>query len=139
MPDPASSSPWPEDLFDFAFIPVVDDQLRDLAGLAEGEDWTYQHTHSDHPYPILFNYVRYTYRRVAEETKITLSENGQYSCFNTGLVTPNQEALYASFETNRNQGGPPWFFKAWLRRGQWDLTSFRTYPISLTTLMTRPA
>jgi len=127
MPDPATS-PWPGDLFDFAFIPAIDDQLHDLVGLAEDEDWTYQHTHSDHPYPILFNYVRYTYRRVAEEGKITLSEDGQYSCFNTGLVTPNQESLYTSFETNRKEGMQPWFFKAWLRRGQWELNKFPDLP-----------
>jgi hypothetical protein len=90
MTDP-STSPWPGDLFDFAFMPASDDQLRTLAGLAEEEDWSYQHAPSEHPFPILFNFVRYTYRRVAEENKIALSEDGQYSCFNTGLVTPNQE------------------------------------------------
>lgn len=127
MPDP-NTSPWPGDFFDFAFIPAIDEQLRDLAGFAEVEDWTYQHTHSDHPYPILFNFVRYTYRRVAEEGKITLSEDGQYSCFNTGLVTPNQESLYASFETNCKEGMQPWFFKSWLRRGQRELTKFPDLP-----------
>lgn len=127
MPDP-STSPWPGDLFDFAFIPAIDEQLRVLGGLAEDEDWSYQHTDSDHPYPILFNFVRYTYRRVAEESKIALSEDGQYSCFNTGLVTPNQEGLYASFETNRKEGMQPWFFKSWLRRGSWELTKFPDLP-----------
>src|SRR5438445_167979 len=124
-----STSPWPGDLFDFAYIPVLDEKLAELAGLAETEDWTYQHTHSEHPYPILFNYVRYTYRRVAEESKVSLSDDGQFSCFNSGLVTPNQEALYASFETNRKEGAPqPWFFKNWLRRGQWELTKFADLP-----------
>jgi serine/threonine protein kinase len=31
--------------------------------------------------------VQYTYKRLAEEHKIALSEDGQFSCFNTGLVT----------------------------------------------------
>jgi Domain of unknown function (DUF3825) len=127
MPDP-NASPWPSDLFEFAFIPSIDDRLHDLAHLAEEEDWTYQHAHSEHPYPILFNFVRYTYRRVAEESKVELSVDGQFSCFNTGLVTSNQEPLYASLETNRKEGMQPWFFKSWLRRGQWELTKFPDLP-----------
>lgn len=77
--------------------------------LAEEEDWSYQHTKSEFEFPILFNYVRYTYRRIAEENKIALSEDGQYCCFNTGLVMPNQEALFASFEVNRKDGPRPVF------------------------------
>lgn len=122
------TSPWSEDLFDFAFVSALAEQLAQLAQLAEQEDWTYQHTPSEHPYPILFNYVRYTYRRVAEENKIALSENGQFCCFNTGLVTPNQEPIYTSFETNRREGAQPWYFKGWFRRGQWELTRFPELP-----------
>ena len=100
MPE-GSTSPWPESVFDFAFFPVLDERLDELAKAAEEEDWTYQRSTSEHPYPVLYKYLRYTYRRIAEENKIALSEDGQYACFNSGLVTPNQEPLYASFETNR--------------------------------------
>lgn len=89
-----------EDFFDFAFVPDIDASLQELATEAEPEDWNYQNTVSN-PLPILYNYIRYTYRKVADEGKIALSEDGQYSCFNTGLVTLNQEAIYASFEVNR--------------------------------------
>lgn len=123
-----ATSPWPDEFFGFAYIAAVDDRLRELTDFAESEDWTYQHTQSEHPYPILFNYVRYTYHRVAEENKIALSEDGQFSCFNTGLVTPNQEPLYASFEANRKEGAQPWFFKGWFRRGQWELNKFPELP-----------
>lgn len=127
MPE-TTTSPWPEDFFEFAFVPVVDDRLQELSALAEKEDWTYQRSVSDHPYPILFNYIRYTYHRVAEENKIALSEDGQFSCFNSGLVTANQEPIYASFETNRKEGVQPWWFKGWFRRGQWELTKFPELP-----------
>jgi hypothetical protein len=119
---------WPEDLFQFAFVPDTDSQLKALAEEAEPEDWGYQYTQSDHPYPILYNYVRYTYRRVAEEGKIVLSEDGQFACLNTGLVTPHQEALYASFEANRRENAQPWFFKGWFRRGRWELNRFPELP-----------
>jgi len=60
MPDPiASTSPWRGDLYAFAFAPAADEKLAGLAGLAEDADWSYQHTPSEHPFPILFNYVRY--------------------------------------------------------------------------------
>lgn len=123
-----ATSPWPKDLFEFAWFPERDDRLRELAEHAEPEDWSYQHTESEYAHPILFNYVRYTYRRVAEENKIALSEDGQYSCFNTGLVTPNQEPLFASFEVNRREGAQPWYFKGWFRRGEWQLTRFPQLP-----------
>ncbi len=122
------STPWPEDLFDFAYIPEINDNLRRLAELAEQEDWSYHNSPSEYPYPILYNYIRYTYRRVAEELKIGLSEDGQFCCFNTGLVTPNQELLYASFETNRTTGAQRWYFKGWFRRGQGALNRFPELP-----------
>lgn len=124
----ADTSVWPNDLFEFAFIPAIDERLKDLAELAEEEDWTYQHIQNEHPLPILFNYIRYTYCRLAEENKIARSEDGQFCCFNTGLVTPNQEPIYASFETNRKGDAQPWFFKGWFRRGQWEMTKFSELP-----------
>ncbi|MEG3438462.1 DUF3825 domain-containing protein [Pannus brasiliensis CCIBt3594] len=119
---------WPVDFFEFAFIPNLDTSLQDLAQEAEAEDWNYQNTPSDRPLPILYNYIRYTYRKVAEEGKIALSEDGQYSCFNTGLVSTNQEAIYASFEVNRRTDVQPWYFKNWFRRGRWELNSFPELP-----------
>ena len=119
---------WPSDLFEFAWLPDFNQRLKELAELAEPEDWDYHYTESEHPYPVLYNYVRYTYRRVAEEHKIELSEDGQFACFNTGLVTAKQEPIYASFEVNRNPDSQPWFFKGWFRRGQWELNVFPELP-----------
>jgi hypothetical protein len=121
-------STWPDDLFQFAFIPDTNDRLAELAEEAEEEDWEYHNTQSQYPRPILYNYIRYTYRRLAEEMKIVLSEDGQYCCFNTGLVTEAQEPIYASFETNRHPDAQPWFFKGWYRRGRWELNRFPELP-----------
>jgi hypothetical protein len=122
------ASVWPVELFDFAFVPDFDARLTELKDLAEDEDWEYHNTPTTHRRPILYNYIRYTYRRVAEENKIGLSEDGGYSCFNTGLVTPNQEPIYASFQANRREDAQPWFFKEWLRRGEWELNKFPDLP-----------
>lgn len=121
---------WPQDLSDFAFIPDIDAQLQFLADEAEQEDWSYHFTPSNHKNPILLNYVRYTYRRIAEERKIALSEDGRFCCLNTGLVTPHQEPIYASFDTNRNEGMQPWIFQGWLRKGQRELNQFPELPDS---------
>lgn len=119
---------WPEDLFQFAFVPEPNDRMAELAELSEDEDWDYHNSATPHPRPILFNYVRYTYHRLAEEKKIALSEDGEYCCFNTGLVTEAQEPIYASFQTNRQPDRQPWFWKAWLRRGAWELNRFPELP-----------
>ena len=120
---------WPEDLFDFAWFPNRDVQLHELASLAEDEDWQYRHSPSDHEYPILFNYLRYTYQKLAEDREITLSINGDFSCFNTGLVTGHQEPLFASFEVNRwAEARQQWYFKGWFRKGERELSIFSTLP-----------
>lgn len=119
---------WPEDLFDFAFIPDYDQKLEELSQQAEREDWEYHNTSSSHPNPVLNNYLKYTYKRVAEEGKISLSNDGQYACFNTGLATSNQESIYASFEANRQAGRQPWFFKGWFRKGRRELNRFDELP-----------
>ena len=121
-------STWPEDFFQFAYIPDVTDRLDELAVAAEPEDLEYHNAPSQYPHPILYNYVRYTYRRLAEELKLVLSNDGQFCCFNTGLVTESQEPLYASFEANRNPGVQGWFFKGWYRRGRWELNRFPELP-----------
>src|SRR5262245_7068966 len=64
---------WPEELFDFAFIHNFNQRLDNLAALAEPEAWDYQNTAGAHHKPILFNYLKYTYSRLAEEEKIELS------------------------------------------------------------------
>jgi Domain of unknown function (DUF3825) len=52
---------------------------------------------SDHAKPILYNYLVYTYGRLAEENKITAAPDGNHAVFNTGLVTINQEPIFALF------------------------------------------
>ena len=127
--DDVQTSPWPDDLWTFGFFQERDERLCELVELAEPEDWSYKYASmGDHPHPILFNYIRYTYRRLTEENKIALSENGQHCCFNLGLVTGNQEPLYASFEVNRREGAQPWYFKGWFRKGSRELTLFPYLP-----------
>jgi hypothetical protein len=119
---------WPDDLFDFAFINNIEARLDALATMAEAESWDYQVTIHNRPKPILYNYLKYTYSRLAEEDKIVLSENGQNVVFNTGLVTLNQEPIYAYFNRNQIPDRQPWFLDDWKRRGEHDLVKFQNLP-----------
>ena len=122
-----SSSKWP--LFEFAFIPRMDEGLDQLANLAEREGWRYQNTQNDHEKPILYNYLHYTYSRLKEENKIAESDDKQHATFNTGLVTPHQEPLFALFTPNHlSNAEQPWHFRAWCRQGERDLTVFPELP-----------
>lgn len=120
---------WPDSLFDLVFIPRMDDRLNELAGLAEPEEWNYQQTRSDHQTPILYNYLHYTYSRLAEERKVVVSDDGQLITFNTGLVTANQEPIFALSDHNHLPNATqPWHFQAWCRRGQFEMTRFSQLP-----------
>lgn len=115
--------------FGFAWFPgEIDEVLDRLADIAEPEDWDYQFTETEHNKPILFNYLKYTYQRLAEEKKIALSDDGDAASFNTGLVTRHQEPIYAVFTTNRRDDSNPWVFQDWYTRGQRGLNIFPELP-----------
>nr|WP_192772767.1 DUF3825 domain-containing protein [Plantactinospora soyae] len=82
------------------------DWLLRLAQKAEAEPW--QHGDKPNPHskwPVLKSYIQHTFARLEQEDrsnpglKIVLGKDGNrpYACFNTGLVTPNQEEIFALF------------------------------------------
>lgn len=87
------------DLYDF------DEHLRKLAELAEPEPWDYRESPTD-DFPVLYSYIQNTFERIQEERKVAEvidgSKNTRYACFNTGLVTPLQEEIFAVFVENRS-------------------------------------
>lgn len=121
-------SDFPDHLFDFAYIPSLPHQLEVLKELAEDEDWNYQHSPSEQTLPVLHNFLRYTYKRVAEEEKVSITKDAQNACWNTGLVTAGQEPIFAAFDVNRNENQQPWFFRGFFRKGQWELSKFDELP-----------
>lgn len=90
--------------------------------LAEKEPWEYSCTTASEPLPILRSYVRHTFRRLEETSGgVAISADGQSAAFNTGLVTPNQEELYAFFEPNTRTGRQRWRFVGFKKASDWDL------------------
>ena len=77
---------------------------ENLAELAEDEPWEYKNSENRETLPILRNYFRHTFARLKEmRDGIAFSENGNFACFNTGLVTDNQEEIYALFARNKRK------------------------------------
>ena len=118
----AQSVPTPTtDLFEFAWIPPrspdvpanqgFHSRLKDLSERAQPEPWA---TDPAQPFAILSNYLRYTFKRLVHEGKVEESVDrggARVAMFNTGLFTPNYEAIYAFFEANRDPNRQPWVFK----------------------------
>ncbi len=76
--------------------------------LALSENWSFKQKPEDDDFPILKNYINYTFAKAWRDKQIFLSIDGRYSVFNTGLVNRNYQYIYIVFE--RNTGGKPWKF-----------------------------
>jgi hypothetical protein len=75
-----------------------------LASLAKPEDWDFHRSEfkrAGHRFPILIGYLNYTFLRVQEQSRIAFSKNSERACFNTGLQTPNEKDIYATFFQNK--------------------------------------
>lgn len=106
-------------LLRFADMGDESEWLRQLAeGKAEEEPWQHGIKPSPHSnWPILKSYIFHTFARLEQEdrsspgTKIAIGQEGSrpYACFNTGLVTSNQEEIFALFVgKDAAKDGRPW-------------------------------
>ena len=119
----------PDDLFEFAMIPRVDEVIEKIAGIAEPEDWDYQETPSSRPHPILNNYLRYTYKKIAQEKKVSVTKDEEWACWNTGLVTDHQEQIYMVFSKNKSDKFPQyWHHYGFVREGEQQSNRFDQLP-----------
>jgi hypothetical protein len=79
--------------------------IKKLKDLALEERWYYKDQNPDFPYPILVNYLHYTfYRLTKEKGKILYADN--FAAINTGLVDRRYEPIYALFIKNDNRLQP---------------------------------
>lgn len=124
----------PEFLYDFAQIANFQNVMLQLNLLAEEEDWTYHSIPSSDEdtttLPILENYIKNTYRRLATEKKIAFSRDNQFACFDTGLITRTQdEPIYMLFTVNTNPNiNCYWHFYKFIRKGEHEVNKFAKLP-----------
>lgn len=94
--------------------------------LALSEPWDYSDPEKEYNHgnlaaqyymPILANYLEHTFRKIKAEDKIVYSDDRNFACFNTGLVTPNLEEIFILLEKNKFQGSRiPYFFKIFIKK-----------------------
>ena len=84
------------------------------------EIWYYGQTEDPH-YPILGNYLRYTFYKLWIDGKISYSADNRLAAFNTGLVDSKYEFIYAVFERINPQNGKCWSLKGFCIPGEQGL------------------
>lgn len=121
-------------IFDFSFVADWDSRLQSLAAMAEPERWTYLSVPDKSPLPVLDSYMRYTFLRIHDQGKI--AETDQLACFNTGLLTPQQEEIFGVFTVSEHydparpvgHNNKRWFLSSWARSGERQLTNLMALP-----------
>ncbi len=122
------------EIYKFALFTRFEDNLRFLASISNDKEWEYSDPQKElqegnnsarYSFPILRNYLEYTFQKLDSEEKIVKAENGRFACFNTGLVTKHYEEIFAFFEENRSYNKiSPYFFKAFLKESDREFLSY---------------
>lgn len=88
-----------------------------LAQMAKKEEWNFSseelRKRYNQGYPILTNYLNYTFLRVQELKLIRYSDDGDKACCNTGLQTKEEQDIFATFFKNKEAtkyNAPDWTF-----------------------------
>lgn len=96
-----------------------EETLTSLAELAEREEWTGA-SPTGRPLPILDSFLRYTYQRLVMEDKVTVTPDGEFAAFNTGLLTAHAEEIYGFFQRNQHEA-QRWYFVRWATESSRDI------------------
>lgn len=86
--------------------------------MCKDEEWNFaterfRNKYANQKYPILTNYLNYTFLRVQELNLISYSSDDDKACFNTGLQTKEEKDIYATFYRNKSSSvnaDPDWTF-----------------------------
>ena len=117
----------------FAVCPRFEAQLAELVALAQKENWDYRLTKFAQPFQVLRSFILYTFARLEAEEKVAEAvgrKDERVACFNTGLATARQEAIYAVFNQNRDtaRNAPPWVLDRFAKESDRTLTFFAQRP-----------
>lgn len=98
-------------IFNYAFCGTelgFSKMLLYLSNLAEEEKWTFD---EKTPNNILKKYIIGTFSQCYKQDKILVSNDGNFSCFNTGLLTNNGNDIVGLFKKNDLEEAQPWILK----------------------------
>jgi len=124
-------------LDDEAFVGMngrfFEEKLEALALMAKDEIWDFKsakYKDTAKRYPILNNYLFFTYDRLKAENKIAFLDDDSAMCFNTGLQTKDYERdIYAYFTKNSrypDTTSKKWYFQRFCTNV--NLTAFHSLP-----------
>ncbi len=130
-------------IFDYSKVANWEDRLTKLAAIAEPERWTNVSVPSKVNLPILDSFIRHTFARLYEQLKVV--ETDRLACFNTGLLTPNQEEIYGLFTVSEtfdsskpiSPSNQKWWLTSWVRSSDRQLSALKSFP-ELVTYWTDP-
>jgi cold shock CspA family protein len=107
---PRGAPPASANIFDWAYLGYLPNTLAELEALALDERWEFQDSVHDpkRPLPILRSYLLHTFGRLVLEQKVVVAEHAELAAFNTGLVDPRYEPIYALFAPNNDSARNPW-------------------------------
>lgn len=88
---------------------------EELANLAEEENWNLSADYQQGTLPLLDNYIRYTFHRLAETNGLRVSADGMVMAFNTGLVTYHQESIFGVCLLNPSNTGRKWILARFVK------------------------
>lgn len=103
---------------------ISNNKYSALADLALKERWHYGTDETDQDYPILRNYLNYTFKRLSYEGKILVAidyenRDDEYAAFNTGLVDRKYDDIFALFKKNtRYDDGRYWYLLDFVVAGE---------------------
>lgn len=83
-------------------------KLENLAELAEPEIWGFDESN---PLSILKIYIYKTFEQCNSQNKILVSDDQEYACSNTGLLTPYGKDILMYSGRNLKEGVSPWYFR----------------------------
>ena len=102
-------------LTNWAYMGDMDEVLKSLAGIALKERWGQEDSCGRSAYPVLKNYLTYTFYRLHRTGKVLENKEGGIAAFNTGLVDETYESIYACFSPSTIE--QPWRFEAFCTAG----------------------
>jgi hypothetical protein len=90
--------------------------FQKLTEKARPEQWDFlrpEFKKAGNRFPILINYLNYTFIRLQQQDKIKVSKDSSRGCINTGLQTPEGKDIFATFYRNQaaiEREQPDWTF-----------------------------
>ncbi|MXN90736.1 DUF3825 domain-containing protein [Flavobacterium sp. Sd200] len=116
-----------------------------LVRLTKDEDWHFNRpefkTKYKQQFPILTNYLNYTFLRTQELNLISYSADGDKACFNTGLQTKDEKDIFALFFKNKEAAKykvPTWTLYTFADSYSTKLNPYKPLP-DLATYITNPS